>query len=181
MNVRIGFSCKSHSSVKPIIRIDCNNRVLISSETLSNASEMDNESPTLHYVNFDIANVLQESNTIKVSELNITHDLKSEGEFGFRVDHIIIDNIDISYFYIGGTVHAPIPNNDINDGFAQYLINNNKGDAIIDVNGNLTFVESGEYVNYVNMPLGHFEFTFKSPVYQWLLSQNFGYSFTILR
>jgi hypothetical protein len=78
-------------------------------------------------------------------------------------------------------VYAPIPNNNLYDGFAQYLIQEGKADKITINNGVLTYIEKGEYVNYVNMPNGYLEFTFDNPVYDWVFKNNFGYSFLILR
>jgi hypothetical protein len=181
MLVNIGFSCKCND-VKPEVKITCNGIVLTESEVLIDADDMDLKSPTLHYIKTDIpSNALAKHNILQIHAMNISNKNKANGEIGFRVDHVVIDDIDLSYFYQGSTVYAPIPNNNLYDGFAQYLIQEGKADKITINNGVLTYIEKGEYVNYVNMPNGYLEFTFDNPVYDWVFKNNFGYSFLILR
>jgi hypothetical protein len=175
---RIGFTCKTNTATKPEVMITVNDKVVVESEVLNYAGNFDDASPKLHYIEFNTEKV--DCTSIKIHELNITNKNKADGDFGFCVAQLVIDYVDVSYFYQGGTVVSPIPSNSIDDGYVtSYLQKEDRMHELVNINGQLMHRREENYANYVNMPNSYYEFAFQNSIYAWLFKNNFGYMLEI--
>jgi len=179
MKIEIGFSAL-FDDLAPEISIAFNNEIIVNSDFLFTTGMVTSETNDLKYVSFNVKKQnLNKINILKINALNM-HLLKQDNpKFGFCIEYLNIDLIDISYFTQKGKISCPIPNNNINSSYiTDYLRPQNKMHELKTINNQLMHVRQGDYINFVDMPESYYEFEFGYPIYNWLFDMNFGDIFT---
>ena len=108
---------------------------------------------------------------IRITGLNLFNEYKTHGDFGIQVRYLEINQVNLDYF-----VKDLIAFNPIQDlGYIKnYLEPQRRTHELVYIDEKPVHVTQGEYANYINLKDGFIEFHFRTPLYQWLLDQDFG-------
>lgn len=171
MKFRIGFTANTNCHLTPIVDI-CVDGKNIQRVVLNQCSRTEDLSAEIQYVDINAAidDRVTGSHLLSIHATNITDEHKQNGDFGFQIRYIEINQVVLDWFSKSTTTYNPV-----DDGYVNNFIKpNNKLHEIQTINNQLVHVVHGQYANYVNMPNGWFELTFDTPLYNWILNNFFG-------
>lgn len=170
MLIELGFAVNTSVNQYPIINIELDDIQYVNNRVLDNAGKVTDDNANLQKVIFD-TDIIDGSHKLKIQSTNISETFKSRGDFGIQLRSIRINKVDLEWFFKPTVSYNPVPNQGYLD---QYIIPQNLMHEIEEHNGILTHVRRGDYANYINLPNGHIELEFSTPLYKWFLSNNFG-------
>jgi hypothetical protein len=173
MNIELGFAISTAIDEYPIVRITFNNSIVADNLVLNQCCNIDNKFGKLQFYNFDVNVNDDEINhhVIKVQGLNILDKNKINGDFGFQIRAVKINNVILDQFVKPGITYNTINNFDY---ITHFMIPNNLLHELESVKGELMHVKRGHYANYINSANGWFELDFETPLYNWIARANYG-------
>lgn len=177
MLIELGFAVNTSVNQYPIINVELDGIQYINNQTLDNAGKVTDDNADLQQVIFD-TDIIDGLHKLKIQSTNINETFKSQGDFGFQLRSIRINKVDLEWFWKPTVSYNPVPNQGYLD---HYIIPQNLVHEIEKHNDVLTHVRRGDYANYINLPGGYIELEFVTPLYKWLLSNNFGNLTTNIR
>lgn len=171
MKAKIGFTANTSCHEAPIVDICIDDRVL-KRVLLNRCGRSDDPAAKIQYVNIDLNLNDQTCSThiLSIRAVNISNDVKLNGDFGFQVRYVEINQVIIDWFSKSTTTYNPVTDEYVR----SYIEPNNKTSEIQVLNNQPIHVLHGQYANYVNMPNGWFELVFDTPLYNWVLGNFFG-------
>ena len=180
MIIDLKFTVNNTSDVYPEIAVYYNNKLIIEKIQLINCGNVDDPLAKTQTVSFQID--IDDSNKIcdhfiKIQSLNILDKHKVNSDFGFQLRRTVIDKIELSYYNIGLASFNPVTDKYIE----THLKSANKLNEIEFINEKKIHVIRGKWANYVNLTDGWLELKFQTPLYHWLVNNNFGSQLEILQ
>jgi hypothetical protein len=174
MKIKLGFAKKSSVIENPHITIEFNGQLIKTDIELDDCGCADDLSAKLQYIEIDapIDDSIDSEHWLIIYGLNLFDKYKTNGDFGIQLRYIEINNINLDYFSLKETIaYNPIPDESYID---FYLKKHDKLHELEIIDGKKIHVTRGNYANYINLEHGRIEFKFKTPIYFWLLENNFG-------
>ena len=173
MQIKLGFTVNSTCEQKPIIAVSIDNEVVIDSLLLANCGKVDDLNALMQILNFnvDINDTIPDTHFIRVQGLNLFDEYKTYGDFGIQVRYVEINGINLEYFFKQFIAYNPIQDQSYVD---NYLRPQNKLHELEVINNQLTHVTRGDYDNYINLKNGWIDIKFQTPLYNWIIDNNFG-------
>jgi hypothetical protein len=168
--IDLGFAVNTSVDQYPTVDIELDGVQLVSNLILDQAGKVDDPLADLQQVILN-ANNIDGPHRLKIQSTNINENLKTHGDFGFQLRSIKINNIDLEWFWKPTVSYNPVPNQGYID---HYILPQNLSHEIEDHDGVLVHVRRRDFANYINLPNGYIELDFVTPLYQWVLSNNFG-------
>lgn len=173
MQIKLGFTVNSQCEQKPIVAVSVDNTVVINSLLLANCGKVDDVNASIQILNFnvDINDAIPGTHFIRIQGLNLFDEYKTNGDFGIQVRYIEINGINLEYFFKQFVAYNPIQDQGYVD---NYLSPQNKLHELEVINHQLTHVTHGDYANYINLKNGWIDIKFQTPLYNWIIDNNFG-------
>jgi hypothetical protein len=173
MQIKLGFTINSHCEQKPIIAVSVDNVLVIDSLLLANCGNVNDLDAVMQILNFnvDIDDTTPGTHIIKIQGLNLFDEYKTYGDFGIQVRYIEINEINFEYFFKQFVAYNPIQDQGYVD---NYLIPQNKLHELEVINNQLMHVTRGDYANYINLKNGWIDIKFQTPLYNWIIDNDFG-------
>lgn len=168
MLIELYFTASSGVNVQPEIAIYYNNKLKTSRVILDdcdlNSSVVKTKKVAL---NIDVNCT---KHHIKIQSLNILNEYKVDADFGFQLRHVVADGVELGNYGIDYTCVNPAEKSYIK----HFLEPAGRLHELEIINDNAMHVTRGYWANYVNLPNGWLEFEFQTPLYHWILNQQFG-------
>jgi hypothetical protein len=173
LRIELGFCIRTQIETVPEVMVKLNDQDLTGAIALQDAGLVDDLAAPMHWVKIltDFDETQKNGYLLKVLALNIDENHKVDGDFGFQIRSIRINGVILEHFLRPGRTYNPIQHYSY---VTNFLEPNHRLDEIEILDGVLMHVESGNYANYVNSANGWFELDFSTPIYNWIVDNNFG-------
>jgi len=174
MKIKIGFTTKKSVLEHPIVSISVNNVLVIPELELDACGSADDPSAEIQYVTIDsdIRDDQIENHCIRVTGLNLFDKYKVAGDFGVQIRYIELGPVNLDYFTKDLIAYNPIQDLAY---VTNYLEPEQRTHELVYIEGKQVHRTQGEYADYINLQDGFIELHFCTPLYQWLLSHDFGH------
>lgn len=163
MKFKLGFTQNSVGDERPIIQIRIDGIVIVDDLIIDQCGSVADITADMKIITCeaDIDDNILGSHRISMFGKNLCYPHNKSGDLGVQLRWVEIQGINLDYFYKTGIAYLP----------ANYASN---PDELQMVDGRLMQVVAGESANYVNTNDGWTDFIFETPIYNWLLKNNFG-------
>lgn len=172
MIVDLKFTSNRTIEVAPEIAIYYNDELKKNKIQLSECGSVDDPEAKMQSVIIEIDDSKEkiQDHFFKIQSLNIDNKYKTTSDFGFQLRSVIVNGTDLRYYIIDSTSFNPADPSYIEN----YLKSANKLHELETIGGSQVHVNKGMYANYVNLTGGWLELKFQTPLYYWIVRQNFG-------
>lgn len=174
LTIDLGFCVRQgNNTLWPCVDVIFNQQTMITNLILNLAGSVDDPSANMQWVHLDTSEFDSDSkkHCLKVYEKNIASADKTLGDFGFQIRSIRINGVIMEQFLRPSQVVNPVLEQSYID---EFIRPQQRTHEIKPYRNGLAHIEQGDTANYVNSPGGWFEFNFETPLYQWIVANNFG-------